>query len=87
MTYRKNGDFPEIVLSLPNNKEVRLSGKIDRVDVATSEKGDKYIRIIDYKSSSKDLLLSDVYYGLQLQLLTYLDVARLRSGRHGGTPL
>jgi len=35
----------------------------------------KYIRIIDYKSSSKDLNLSNVYYGLQLQLLTYLDSA------------
>jgi ATP-dependent helicase/nuclease subunit B len=33
----------------------------------------KYIRIIDYKSGNKSLRLSDVYNGLQLQLLTYLD--------------
>lgn len=33
----------------------------------------KYLRIIDYKSSVKDIDLNSVSYGLQLQLLTYLD--------------
>ena len=33
----------------------------------------KYIRIIDYKSSKRDLSLTDIYHGLQLQLLVYLD--------------
>ena len=34
-----------------------------------------YLRIIDYKSSIKDIDLNDVVYGLNLQLLTYLDAA------------
>ena len=33
-----------------------------------------WARIIDYKSSQKDLELDKVYYGLSLQLLTYLDI-------------
>ena len=49
-----------------------LSGKIDRVDMADTEEG-KYIRIIDYKSSAKDIDLNEVYAGLQIQLLTYMD--------------
>lgn len=49
-----------------------MCGKIDRVDIAKDEEG-KYLRIIDYKSSNNMIKLNDVVYGLQLQLLTYLD--------------
>jgi len=31
------------------------------------------LRIVDYKSGGKDFKLSDVFYGLQIQLITYLD--------------
>ena len=40
--------------------------------MAKDEKN-KYIRIIDYKSSVKDLDFTNIYGGLQLQLITYLD--------------
>lgn len=33
----------------------------------------KYVRIIDYKSASKNIDLNEVYAGLQIQLLTYSD--------------
>ena len=33
----------------------------------------KYIRIIDYKSSVKDLDVNKIVNGLQLQLITYID--------------
>ena len=72
--FGKNDYLPPIVVKLPSGKEVELTGKIDRIDIAQDGNG-KYIRIIDYKSSSKDLNLSNVYYGLQLQLLTYLDAS------------
>ncbi len=36
-------------------------------------KSQKYLRIIDYKSSSKNIDLNEVYAGLQIQLLTYMD--------------
>ena len=55
-----------------DGKKVEITGKIDRVDIA--EISDKqYVRIIDYKSSMKDLDLNQVMSGLQIQLITYLD--------------
>lgn len=62
---------------------LRLVGKIDRTD--KMEQGDaSYIKIVDYKTGSKNLSLSDLYYGLQMQLLVYLkagvDQERQESG-------
>ena len=70
--FSKKGKYPPIVLELDNGKKVEIVGKIDRIDTANSEDG-KYLRIIDYKSSSKNIDLNEVYAGLQIQLLTYTD--------------
>ncbi len=55
------------------NKEIVLTGQIDRVDVADGETK-TYFRVVDYKSSDKDLDLDEIYYGLKLQLLVYMAV-------------
>lgn len=73
VTFGENANYPSIEIELNEGNKLVLNGKIDRMDVAKTEEG-KYIRIIDYKSSSKAIELSKVYYGLQLQLITYLDV-------------
>jgi len=52
--------------------DVELTGKIDRIDVAESEAG-KFIRVIDYKSSSKNIDLNEMIAGTQIQLITYID--------------
>src|SRR5699024_6819250 len=44
-----------------------------------------FLRIIDDKSSAKNLSLVDVYYGLALQMLTYLDVVLTHSETWLGT--
>jgi len=62
-----------VVISLPNGYELILRGRIDRVDQSIHNE-QLFLRIIDYKSSSRGLDLVDVYYGLALQMLTYLDV-------------
>lgn len=54
-------------------KEIILTGQIDRVDLADGN-GKTYFRVIDYKSSDKDLDLDEIYYGLKLQLLVYMAV-------------
>ncbi|MBY0012754.1 helicase-exonuclease AddAB subunit AddB [Paenibacillus typhae] len=66
-------DLPPLRITLPNGCVMEVVGRIDRVDKAESEQG-VLLRVIDYKSSQKDLKLHEVYYGLSLQMLTYLDV-------------
>lgn len=61
-------------IPLDGSREMSLSGKIDRVDICETE-GQGLIRIVDYKSGKKDIDLCRVYYGLQLQLLTYMSAA------------
>ena len=64
--------FSAVEIELSDGNKLVLSGVIDRIDIAKTENGN-YIRIIDYKSYNKELKLSDIYYGLQLQLLVYMD--------------
>jgi ATP-dependent helicase/nuclease subunit B len=66
-------DLPPLRITLPNGCVMEVVGRIDRVDKAEGEQG-ILLRVIDYKSSQKDLKLHEVYYGLSLQMLTYLDV-------------
>lgn len=72
LSFRTGGDLPPVTLHLPDGQAVKLTGKVDRADTYKTPDG-AYIRIIDYKSGPKDLRLNDVYYGLNLQLVTYLD--------------
>ncbi|NLY43132.1 MAG: helicase-exonuclease AddAB subunit AddB [Clostridiaceae bacterium] len=66
------GKYPPIIIELDSGEQIKLTGRIDRVDALETESG-TYLRIVDYKSGSKDFKLSDVFYGLQVQLVTYLD--------------
>ena len=59
---------------------IEIVGKIDRLDSAQNEDG-KYIRIIDYKSSNKNLDLNKMVTGLQKQLLTYIDVMAKKTNK------
>ena len=70
--FSNKGKYKPIILNLEDGKKVEITGKIDRIDTAQNEDG-KYLRIIDYKSSAKNIDLNEVYAGLQIQLLTYLD--------------
>ena len=94
----KRGDFlPEEVelafssestramnLPLSDGNVLRLKGKIDRIDKLKTEDGE-YIRVIDYKSGNKSFDLNEVYEGLNLQLILYLDAAlELEETRHPG---
>jgi len=66
--------IPGINLPLSNGGEVAIRGKIDRLDQLQSNDSD-WLSVIDYKSSPHSFNVADAYYGIALQLITYLDVA------------
>ncbi|MDP4117828.1 MAG: exodeoxyribonuclease V subunit gamma [Bacillota bacterium] len=55
------------------DKKIKLRGKIDRGDIFIDDSGRKFIRIVDYKSGNKEFDISDLYYGMNLQMAVYLD--------------
>lgn len=64
--------LPALSYALEAGYRLEIRGQIDRVD--RSEDG-RYFMIIDYKTGQAYINLLEVYYGLKLQLLTYLLVA------------
>lgn len=79
------GTLPAVQIPLPNGHELSLRGQIDRVDKALQD-DHLLLRIIDYKSSETSLDLVEVYYGLALQMLTYLHVVLSHSENWLGVP-
>lgn len=76
------GESQTMRISLLEEGDMQLKGKIDRVDLAEDEEH-IYVKIIDYKSGGTDFDLNAVYHGLQLQLVVYLDaVMRREQKRH-----
>ncbi|WAA08694.1 helicase-exonuclease AddAB subunit AddB [Fervidibacillus albus] len=73
VSFGPKGKLPPVQFHLKNGTKMELAGRIDRIDKGENESG-IFLRVIDYKSSSRDLNLGEVYYGLSLQMLTYLDI-------------
>lgn len=63
----------EINIEKMYEKDLKIEGKVDRADIF-NDGNDTYLRVIDYKSSYRTLDEPLIKGGLQLQLLTYLDV-------------
>ncbi len=59
-------------IRLSEEEEMHLRGRIDRLDLCEDETH-VYVKIIDYKSGSARFDLAAIYYGLQLQLVVYMD--------------
>ncbi|MFC5450259.1 helicase-exonuclease AddAB subunit AddB [Paenibacillus aestuarii] len=78
-------ELPPLRFELDNGCTMEIIGRIDRVDRADGEQG-VLLRVIDYKSSQTSLQLSEVYYGLSLQMLTYLDVIITHAEQWLGIP-
>ncbi len=55
-------------------RDVKIHGKIDRLDIYRQD-GKTWVKIIDYKTGKKALRYEDIYFGLSLQLVVYLDGA------------
>lgn len=71
-------------ISLDNYNQMRLRGKIDRVDVCETDE-EVYVKVIDYKTGAKAFNLTELYYGLQMQLVIYMNAALEREAeKHPG---
>lgn len=70
---KSNSKIPAIEIEVEDNKILRLNGVIDRVDKMLLEDGSVYVKIVDYKSSTKSLDINKIYNGLQLQLVLYMN--------------
>ncbi|HWP97540.1 MAG TPA: helicase-exonuclease AddAB subunit AddB [Syntrophomonadaceae bacterium] len=69
--FGSGGMFPPITVRLQNGDCIMIEGRIDRVDMM-EDNGQCYLRIMDYKTGNQGFNLSEVYYGLSLQLMVYL---------------
>ena len=74
ITFGEEGGLPPVILELRDGHRVALRGKIDRIDRWEGDKG-LYLRVVDYKSSHRELDATRLWYGLQLQLMLYLQAA------------
>lgn len=81
----RQGDFKNTGAETPfryRDAHLELHGRIDRVD--TYDMPEKiYVKVIDYKSGTARFDLSLIYQGLQLQLVTYMDLALSRASLPG----
>ncbi|MGN1279563.1 MAG: PD-(D/E)XK nuclease family protein, partial [Limosilactobacillus sp.] len=64
-------DWAPLEYPLDNQHHIQLRGRIDRVD-QIDVGNQKYLAVVDYKSGDRLFDLTAAYYGLSLQLLTYL---------------
>lgn len=64
-------DIPSYTITLPDGHKIAVCGSVDRVDIM-QRNGVTYLRVIDYKTGTKQFKLSDILYGINLQMLLYL---------------
>lgn len=58
-------------VDLNKGKKMLLNGKIDRIDLF-EEDNRIYVKIVDYKSSTHDIDITNVYHGIEQQLSIYM---------------
>ncbi len=84
--FGRTDQLEAVRLPLKNGNRMRLEGFIDRVDVCEEE--DRILlRIIDYKSGSQAFDMNELYHGLQMQLVVYMNVATEIYQKETGKPV
>jgi len=78
LNFGDRSSFPPIRLG-NGDESLELTGVADRVD-GYVRNGKLYLRVVDYKTGRKSFSLSDVWYGLGMQMLLYL-FALQRTGK------
>lgn len=57
--------------NLPHDVSFFMQGKIDRTDICEDDEN-VYVKVVDYKTGHADFDLFKTYYGLKIQLFTYM---------------
>lgn len=82
LSFRFAEDLDSIHVDLSEDEKMHLQGRIDRIDVAEDAEH-VYVKVIDYKSGNRKFDLAALYYGLQLQLVVYMNAAmEMESRKH-----
>ena len=74
MSFSRVERLESVNIALSGQERMRLKGRIDRIDTCEDEEH-VYVKVIDYKSGNRKFDLAALYYGLQLQLVVYMNVA------------
>lgn len=83
--FRAGEQFFEAPLPLAHG-EAKVRGKVDRID--TYRTGETtFVKIIDYKTGDRKVSPAEIYYGLSLQLLVYMDASLQMVAAEGGQAL
>ncbi len=81
-----DGPVKEYTVELPDGRSSAVIGFIDRVDKMELD-GKTYLRVVDYKSGGKEFALSDVFNGLNMQMLIYLFALWKNGGEYYGSEI
>ena len=82
LSFRFAEDLDSIHVDLSEDEKMHLQGRIDRIDVSEDAEH-VYVKVIDYKSGNRKFDLAALYYGLQLQLVAYMNAAmEMESRKH-----
>lgn len=76
-------DIPSYNITLEDGTSLFIKGSVDRVDVM-EHNGEKFIRVIDYKTGVKEFKIGDILYGLNLQMLIYLSAIKSNGSSYFG---
>ena len=82
LSFKFAEDLASVNVALSEEERMRLQGRIDRIDVDEDDTH-VYVKVIDYKSGNKRFDLAALYYGLQLQLVVYMNAGmELEARKH-----
>ncbi len=81
----RDGHLPAITVR-EGGASLSVSGKVDRVDGWLHD-GKLYLRVVDYKTGKKSFDLTDIRYGLGIQMLLYLFTLEREGQAYFGYPI
>ena len=82
LSFKFADNLASVNVALSREERMRLQGRIDRLDIDEDE-DHVYVKIIDYKSGHRRFDLAALYYGLQLQLVVYMNAGlELEAAKH-----